>query len=140
MTDEAILGVIGAAISIAQLVSLLSEQTPKRGKIVAWLTIAIVVLGGAIWYKQEWQYDQLVQRTKREVLGSLAKPKTFDQLLDDLYYPSYSTLEDAIDQMIEERTIEQRRLFAVSKGDTLEVRVYASPKGSAFQQSGKRPE
>src|SRR5258707_81904 len=120
MTDEAILGVIGAAVSIAQFVPLLSNQTPKKGKIIAALTIAAVILGGALWYREQWIYDRIVQRTKHEVIRSLAKPKTFEQLLEDLYYPSYGTLEDAIDQMIEERTLEQRRIIVVSRpGDTV---------------------
>lgn len=137
MTDEVILGVIGTAVSLAQIVPLLSNETPRRGRIVAVLTVALVFMGGALWYREQWQYARLVEHTKDQVTEALNAPKTFDQLLADLYYPAYGALEDAIDQMIEEKRLEQRRILATSRtGDTIEVRVYAVSTDAKVRQAG----
>lgn len=128
MSDEAVLGIISAAVAIAQCVPLFSKGTPQRGKIAAVLSILLVGGGTAYWYRNSLEYQRAVEETKHQVLRALASPKTFDQLLADLYYPTYGSLSDAIDEMVLDNTVEQRRINVVSNtGDTLDVRIYALP-------------
>jgi hypothetical protein len=125
MTLELILAVLGLAASAAQLVPLFSAGTSLKLRIVAVFSV-ILILGlttVAVW-------DGIVFRKKVEALrGNVMKHVTrtvsFEDLLGELYYPEYAVLERAVDGLVSEERLQQRKIWATTdSGEKVTLRVF----------------
>lgn len=124
---EKILTVLGLAIAIGGFVHVLTPS-PRRTRI-ALLTVCVALAALSGWLAiDHWRERSRVDATKEQIMQLVAgnNPRTFDQILDGLYYPDYAAAEQALDELVAEHLISQRKLTVTSKesGNEFVVRVY----------------
>jgi hypothetical protein len=125
MTFELVLGVLGLAASAVQMVPLFSTGTPRKLKVVA-IFSGVVILGltaEALW--ERLTFENKVQALKGDILDHVTRTVSFEDLLGALYYPEYGVLEVAVDGLVTENRMQQRKVSAITEsGERVTLRVF----------------
>jgi hypothetical protein len=103
---DTILSIIGLALGVASLVPAFASK--NRKKKIIFVAVGLSVAGIFAFRIYEAVHRQSeISAVKSEMLEVLAAkgPLPFDDLLDRMYYPNYSEVDEAIDQLVEEKMV-----------------------------------
>jgi hypothetical protein len=113
---DSYLSIAGLAWAIAALVPILFPATRVKFWTVTAGALSLVVLIGVYQAYKEFTEQRAVEASKEEIwilLTRNEKGMTFDQIYDNMYYPSFATANAAIDELVNERRIQSEKVEAL---------------------------
>lgn len=98
--------IIGLAISVSSFIAmLLSENTKKKIVLAVVATVALTAIS-VVTYVDADRHTRTIRRVTADITDVLdSKSMSFDQLYSELYFTSQADLNEALGDMIAERTI-----------------------------------
>ena len=118
---DSYLSIAGLALAIAALVPILFPATRVKFWTVTAGALSLVILIGAFQAYKEFTEQRAVRASKEEIWTLLTrneKGMSFDQIYDNMYYPSFATANAAIDELVSERRIQSEKVEASGPNDT----------------------
>ena len=118
---DSYLSIAGLALAIAALVPILFPATRVRFWTITAGALSLVILIGAYQAYKEFTEHRKVQASKEEIWSLLTKNEkgmSFDQIYDNMYYPSFATANAAIDELVNERRIQSEKVQAIGPAET----------------------
>jgi hypothetical protein len=123
MNFEVALSITGLALSVAGLIPVFQEPAQKR-KAVIW--IATILVAGIFAYQalDGWKRHVQIARIKEELIHTLKAEGAlpFDDLYQQSYLFDYDLANDALDSLMDDRTVEQQ-LIEVRTNDGTPYRI-----------------
>lgn len=122
--------IIGLVISISSFIAmLLSEDTKKKIVLAVFATVALTAIS-VVTYVEADRHIRHIKRVTADISDVLdSKIMSFDQLYSELYFTSQTDLNEALGDMIAERTIWFRYLeLCDEKGEKYFVKGFYCPK------------
>lgn len=118
--------ILSLALSVGGLV--LSLVPPRKKIVVLSLAMVLVILVALSTISIVRIHDQttLVEHQSHEILARLETgSKTFDQLYQELFYPDFNVLRQAIDELVSKDKVGHTMLeVRDEQGDPYRIRVY----------------
>jgi hypothetical protein len=118
---DSYLSIAGLALAIAALVPILFLATRVKFWTVTVAALALVVLIGAFQTYKEFTENRAVQAAKQEIWSLMTrneKGMSFDQIYDNMYYPSFATANAALDELVSERQIQSEKVEASTPNES----------------------
>ena len=114
---DSYLSIAGLAFAIAALVPILFPATRVKFWTITAAALSLVVLIGAFQAYKDFTEKRSIQAAKEEIWSLLTrneKGMSFDQIYDNMYYPSFSTANSAVDELVSERRIQSEKVEATT--------------------------
>lgn len=122
---DTILAILSLAVSIVGLFPTFRLQDVRK-KIVIVVVLVIIITSSALTFIRTVQYGKQIELVSNEIVEKIGPTsKTFDQLFEELYYPDFSILSEALDNLINEGKVGHRILEVHNDiGESFRVRGF----------------
>lgn len=125
---DSYLNIVSLALAIAALVPVLLPVARIRFWTVTAIALTLVVLVAMYQTYQEYVERKSVQAVREEIWSLLTKYEkglTFEQIYDNLYYPSFPVANTALDSLVEDgRILNEKKEVVDQEGTKYVVRKY----------------
>lgn len=122
---DTILAVISLAIAIGGFIPIFFMHDRKKEIALTMVLATLIVLSG-ITYIRGHQHQQRVKSVSVEIVEKLGVDcRTFDQLYEQLYYPDFLILSEALENLIKDGQVGHKILeVRDDRGENYRVKVY----------------
>jgi uncharacterized membrane protein (UPF0182 family) len=107
---DTFLGIMSVAISIGGFITIFLKQERKR-EVALVVVLTVLVAISVILFIRDGQHEKQVEIVSNEIVDKIGTTsKTFDQLFEELYYPDFTVLSEALDNLIKNGKVEHKIL------------------------------
>lgn len=125
---DSYLNIISLALAFAALVPVIAPGTKSRWWVVTVALLSGVILVAVFQVFSEYQQQEEVGKVETDISNLLAlhgNGLTFDQIYDNLYYPTFQSTNEALDNLVGGRKVTSVKVEAVdSIGNVYVIRKF----------------
>lgn len=125
---DSYLNIISLALAFAALVPVIAPGARSRWWVVTVALLSGVILVAVFQVFKGYQQQMEVERVEADISNLLSlhgNGLTFDQVYDNLYYPTFQSTNEALDDLVESRKVTSVKVEAVdSIGNVYVIRKF----------------